>query len=262
MTTTRSGRARRVAAFTDDLIRAAVHTGQYSDPAAEKYLADVLIKRRDKITSIYLNAVNPIVAPRLDANSRLTFENAAIAAGVASGPATYRASWFRFDNATGETQALSETQSPTTTIEAPARLADGVRQFRRGGHLRRQRGAPGVAHGRFVPFSAAGARAGRWWDSNGCRKDRQPKSAHDNPSLDLRRHLLGGRQVLFQSGDDQVAGARARSTSADWQTSCTRRPRRSGSRTSPGCSGDPARSVLRRRARRPPDRQPASRDRA
>ena len=41
--------ARRVAAFTDDLIRAAVHTGQFSDPAAEKYLGDVLIKRRDKI---------------------------------------------------------------------------------------------------------------------------------------------------------------------------------------------------------------------
>jgi hypothetical protein len=111
---------RRVAAFTDELIRAAVHTGEYSDPAAEKYLADVLIKRRDTITSTYLPAVNPIVAPRLDANGRLTFENAAVAAGVASSPAAYRASWFRFDNATGETQALSETQSPTTTIDAPS----------------------------------------------------------------------------------------------------------------------------------------------
>jgi hypothetical protein len=121
--------ARRVAAFTDDLIRAAVHTGQYSDPMAEKYLADVLIKRRDKVTSIYLTAVNPIVAPRLDANSRLTFENAAFAAGVASGPATYRASWFRFDNATGETQALSETQSPTTTIEAPRGLPTAAGSF-------------------------------------------------------------------------------------------------------------------------------------
>ncbi len=40
--------ARRVAAFTDDLIRAAVHTGEYSDPMAEKYLADVLIKRREQ----------------------------------------------------------------------------------------------------------------------------------------------------------------------------------------------------------------------
>src|SRR6185312_5426845 len=86
--------ARRVAAFTDDMIRAAVHTGQYSDPAAEKYLGDVLIKRRDKVIRTYLTAVNPIVSPRLDANGRLTFENAAFDAGVASGPATYRASWF------------------------------------------------------------------------------------------------------------------------------------------------------------------------
>ena len=59
--------ARRVAAFTDELIRAAVHTGQFSDPAAEKYLGDVLIQRREKIKSIYLTQVNPIVNPRLDA---------------------------------------------------------------------------------------------------------------------------------------------------------------------------------------------------
>jgi hypothetical protein len=121
--------ARRVAAFTDDLIRAAVHTGEYSDPMAEKYLADVLIKRRDKIKGIYLTAVNPIVAPRLDAKSGLTFENAAVAAGVASGPATYRAAWLRFDNATGGTQALSETQSPTTTIEAPRGLPTASGSF-------------------------------------------------------------------------------------------------------------------------------------
>jgi hypothetical protein len=121
--------ARRVAAFTDDLIRAAVHTGEYSDPIAEKHLADVLIKRRDKIVSIYLNAVNPIVSPRLDANGRLTFENAAVAARVASGPATYHAAWFRFDNATGETQAISETQGETTTIEAPRGLPTASGSF-------------------------------------------------------------------------------------------------------------------------------------
>jgi hypothetical protein len=111
--------AQRVAAFSDDLIRAAVHTGEYSDPAAEKYLADVLIKRRDKVTRLYLSAVNPIVNPRLDANGRLTFENAAFAADPSGGAATYRASWFLFDNATGERQSLSETQSRTTEIEAP-----------------------------------------------------------------------------------------------------------------------------------------------
>jgi hypothetical protein len=120
--------ARRVAAFTDELIRAAAHTGQFSNPAAEKLLGDVLIKRREKIKSIYLTAVNPIVSPRLDGN-RLTFENAAVAAGVASGSVTYRASWMNFNNATGATTPLSATPSQTTTIEAPAGLPTASGSF-------------------------------------------------------------------------------------------------------------------------------------
>jgi len=113
--------ARRVAAFTDELIRAAVHVGEFSDPAAEKYVADVLIERRDKIKSIYLTHVNPIVNPRLDAKG-LTFENAAVAGGVAKGSIAYRASWMVFNNATGATTPLSETKSATTTIAAPSGL--------------------------------------------------------------------------------------------------------------------------------------------
>jgi hypothetical protein len=114
--------ARRVALFTDDLIRAAVHTGQFSNDAAEKYLVDVLIKRRDKIKSVYLTAVNPVVDPKLDANGRLTFDNAAISAGVAKGPATYRASWMQFDNATGASKPMAQTQGDTTSLDAPAGL--------------------------------------------------------------------------------------------------------------------------------------------
>jgi hypothetical protein len=110
--------ARRIAAFTDEMIRAVVHVGQFSNPEAEKYLADVLIQRREKIKSIYLTAVNPIVNPRLDAGG-LTVENAAIAGGVAQGPVTYRASWMTFDNTTGAIKPLSETMSTTTTIAAP-----------------------------------------------------------------------------------------------------------------------------------------------
>ena len=113
--------ARRVAAFTDEMVRTAVHTGEFSDPAAEKYLADVLIERRETIKRIYLTEVNPIVTPRLDANG-LTFENAAIAAGVARGPVAYRASWMLFNNMTGATVRLSETKSATTTIAAPTDL--------------------------------------------------------------------------------------------------------------------------------------------
>src|SRR5262249_5995446 len=101
--------AQRIAAFTDDMIRAAVHVGQFSNPEAEKYLADVLIQRRETIKRIYLTAVNPIVNPRLDAKG-LTFGNAAIDARVASGPVTYRASWMSFDNATGATKPISETK--------------------------------------------------------------------------------------------------------------------------------------------------------
>jgi hypothetical protein len=117
--------ARRVTAFTDELIRAAVHTGEFSDPAAEKYLADVLIKRRDKIAVTYLPAVNPIVSPRLDANGSLSFDNAAVAAGVAKAPTGYRASWMLFDNATDQTRPLSDTQGATTTLQAPGGLPAG-----------------------------------------------------------------------------------------------------------------------------------------
>jgi hypothetical protein len=115
--------ARRVAAFSDELIRAAVHMGEFSDAAAEQYLGDVLIKRRNKVATTYLPAVNPIVNPRLDPRGRLSFENAASATGAAPGTAVYHASWFRFDNATGDTEPLSETESATTTIEPPPGLA-------------------------------------------------------------------------------------------------------------------------------------------
>jgi hypothetical protein len=113
--------ARRIAAFNEEMIRAIVHTGEFSDPAAEKALVDVMLKRRDKILRTYLPALNPIVTPRLE-NNRLEFENAAVDADVAAAPDLYRASWFHFDNATGETRSLSQTSGRTTSLEAPAGL--------------------------------------------------------------------------------------------------------------------------------------------
>jgi hypothetical protein len=111
----------RIGAFTDEMIRAIVHTGEFSDPASERALGDIMIKRRNTILRTYLPAVNPIVAPRLD-HDRLTFANAAVDADVAKVPASYRASWLQFDNATGETRPLAETSSTTTAIEAPRGL--------------------------------------------------------------------------------------------------------------------------------------------
>ena len=88
--------ARRVAAFTDDMIRSAVRAGRYSDSAAEALLVEVLIKRRQKIAAAYLPTINPLVDFALSGDGRLTFRNAAVDAGVGSTPAAgYSASWAR-----------------------------------------------------------------------------------------------------------------------------------------------------------------------
>jgi hypothetical protein len=120
--------ARRVMAFSDEMIRAIVKTGGYSDAAAERHLAEVLIKRRDRIGQAYLSAVMPIVDPALSEARALTFRNAATDAGVARAPARYLAVWFAFDNATSETRRIGETAATEPRLMAPEGLpaADGA----------------------------------------------------------------------------------------------------------------------------------------
>jgi hypothetical protein len=52
--------AKIVMAFTPEEIRAIVKQGRYSDPAVEEYIADTLIKRREKIGRYWYNKVNPL----------------------------------------------------------------------------------------------------------------------------------------------------------------------------------------------------------
>ena len=124
--------ARRVMAFSDEMIRAAARTGRYSDPKAEQLLGDVLIQRRDAIGRAYLTAVNPLVNFALTAGGELTFENAAVRAGMATEPAGgYSVTWARFDNESG-TDAIIGTQSTTggrvpASVTLPAALGSFIK---------------------------------------------------------------------------------------------------------------------------------------
>ena len=114
--------ARRVAAFDEAAIRAIVRAGQYSDPAAEAYLATTLMRRRDKIARAYLPSVNPIVNPRLSASGDLTFDNAAVAAGAGPAPAAYDSEWRQFDNVSGETGLIGRARGTGPLLNAPRAL--------------------------------------------------------------------------------------------------------------------------------------------
>jgi hypothetical protein len=115
--------ARRVMAFSDEMIRSIVKTANYSDPAAEKLLAEMLIARRNKIGHAYLPAVNPLVDFAFE-NGILSFTNVAVKAEVAPYPAGgYSAEFSLFDNLTNQTRPISTaTTEQGERIQAPAGL--------------------------------------------------------------------------------------------------------------------------------------------
>jgi hypothetical protein len=96
--------AKQVIAFTDEQIRAIVKTGQYSDPEAERYVADCLIARRDKIGKAFVGKVLPLdrFAVR---DGTLMFEDlGAKYEHTAAGPLTVK--WSRYDNLRDQTTPM------------------------------------------------------------------------------------------------------------------------------------------------------------
>jgi hypothetical protein len=89
--------ARQVMLFTDEHIRAMVKTGKYSDSAAEKYVADTLIARRDEIGRAYLSRPLSLDGIRLE-SGRVLFEDLAVRYGYIK-PPVYVYRWSVFDNA-------------------------------------------------------------------------------------------------------------------------------------------------------------------
>ncbi|MBX3305386.1 MAG: hypothetical protein KF751_04960 [Nitrospira sp.] len=87
--------AKIVVSFTDEDIDTIVHTGGVTDPRAERYVADVLKARRDKIGRYYFALLNPLerftVHETTSGGQALTFGNLALAHDYAPAKtATYR----------------------------------------------------------------------------------------------------------------------------------------------------------------------------
>ena len=127
--------ARLVARFSDQAIHAIVAKAAFNEPRAADYIASTLIKRRDKIVRRWLSGVNPVVNPRLGADGTLTFENAAVEAGVADPVRSYELTWSRFDNAldmpVGELHRTSvvepRAQAPDEILEETNFVAIAIR---------------------------------------------------------------------------------------------------------------------------------------
>jgi len=112
--------AKQVMAFSDEDIRAIVKTGHYSDPRAEDWIVQCLIRRRDKIGRTYFNKVLPL--DRFAAkDSRLVFDDLAVKYGL-SGPPQYTVQWARFNNGSAEKTPLAG----ETTLALPQQLQEAA----------------------------------------------------------------------------------------------------------------------------------------
>ena len=116
--------ARQVMHFTDEEVRAITETGRYSNPEAEAYLAETLMKRRDKIGRAYLNFGGGLDRFRVEdtpaAGAQLVFEDLLSKHGLAPTDRTRRVTWRVFNNATGRAgQILKEETTAQEALDLP-----------------------------------------------------------------------------------------------------------------------------------------------
>ena len=169
--------ARKLMAFSDDLVRAAVRAGRLSDPGAEQFLIEALIARRDRIGRTFLTRVNPVVDPALAADGTLAFRNAAVQHGFSPAPAAYKAVWHQFDNDSGDSRQIGETEGSADALRAPSGLPTASGAF-----VRVDISAPVKEHPSWnAPVRAYFRRADAGWTLVGF--DRMPDAPAMKPGL-------------------------------------------------------------------------------
>ena len=107
-----------VLSFTDEDIRTIVNVAGYSDPKVEKWIANALIERRDKIGRHFLEGVLPLDNFRVEGRE-LKFDDLAAVRGFRS-PLDYTVEWFEFRNATRDLNKLFA----QTSFTIPERAED------------------------------------------------------------------------------------------------------------------------------------------
>jgi hypothetical protein len=112
--------ASKLAAISEDMIRAAVAEGKFDDAESEKFLATAISDRRLRILQTFLPKVNPIVDPALDARGQLSFRNLAVDAAVADRAPGYRALWYTFDNEADKATLIATTEETQGPMLMPA----------------------------------------------------------------------------------------------------------------------------------------------
>jgi len=115
--------ARIVMAFTDEDIRTIVHTGELTDRAAEQYLVETLIKRRDKIGRHWLNAMNSADHFQV-IDDHVSFECLSADYTLATQPKEYQIRWFEYDNEREVRKPETESNSTgtSTSLTIPSRF--------------------------------------------------------------------------------------------------------------------------------------------
>ena len=90
--------------FTDDAVRAVVAAGALGNADSERYLADTLIRRRDKTRAHYFARMNPLTR-FVVTDGVLRFRNLGEEAGLGRADG-YDVEWSEFDNVTGRHVAI------------------------------------------------------------------------------------------------------------------------------------------------------------